>query len=103
MCSRVCRFKVISSAGIYRGWSTADTIFREQFPDETAMGDFHVDGLEVRLLTDDVALASGSFEHGFTDASIQGSFSHVLRRQAEGRWLIELEHVSRTTAVESAE
>ena len=88
--------RLLSSAGILKGWDTVNTLFREQFPDEPRMGDFTMDAVEVRLLNDDVAVASGSFEHVFEDHAIRGLFSHVLRRQKDGRWLIELEHVSRT-------
>ena len=88
--------RLLSSAGILKGWNTVNTLFREQFPDEPRMGDFTMDDLEVRMLTDNVAVASGNFEHVFADHTIRGSFSHVLRRQKDGRWLIELEHVSRT-------
>ena len=91
--------RLLSSAGIYKGWQTVDSTFRAQFPDEAAMGDFFVDGLDIRVLTNDVALASGSFRHVFDSLTIEGSFSHVLRRHDDGRWLIELEHVSRTGVV----
>ena len=90
--------RLLSSAGIVKGWDTVNTLFREQFPDEPRMGDFTMDAVEVRLLTDDVAVASGKFEHVFAEQTIQGSFSHVLRRLEDGSWLIELEHVSRTEA-----
>jgi uncharacterized protein (TIGR02246 family) len=95
--------RLLSSAGIYKGWDTVNTTFREQFPDEERMGDFTTDAVEVRLLSDDVALASGAFEHVFAKLTIRGSFSHVLRRQDDGRWLIELEHVSRTEVVDTGE
>ena len=95
--------RLLSSAGIYKGWDAVNTTFREQFPDEPRMGDFTVDGLEVRLLTDDIAFASGSFEHVFTELTVRGSFSHVLKRQEDGRWLIELEHVSRTEVIQAAD
>lgn len=86
--------RLLSSAGILKGWDTVNTLFREQFPDEPRMGDFTMDALEIRLLSDDVAVASGEFEHVFAEHTISGLFSHVLRRQKDGRWRIELEHVS---------
>ena len=67
------------------------------------MGDFTVDSLEVRLLTDDVAVASGAFEHVFAELTVRGSFSHVLKKQDDGRWLIEHEHTSRTEVIETGE
>ena len=95
--------RMLSSAGIYDGWNTVNSIFREQFPDEPRMGDFTVDSLEVRLLTDDVAVASGAFEHVFAELTVRGSFSHVLKKQDDGRWLIEHEHTSRTEVIETGE
>lgn len=95
--------RMLSSAGIYEGWNTVNSIFREHFPDEPRMGDFTVDSLEVRLLTDDVAVASGAFEHVFAELTVRGSFSHVLKKQEDGRWLIEHEHTSRTEVIETGE
>lgn len=93
--------RLLSGAGILNGWDTVNTLFREQYPDEPRMGDFTMDAVEVRLLTDDVAVASGIFEHVFAEETVRGLFSHVLRRQSDGRWLIELEHVSRSNRADS--
>lgn len=95
--------RLLSHAGIYKGWDTVNTLFREHFPDERRMGKFTIDALEIRLLTEDVALANGEFEHVFEDQTVRGSFSHVLKKQDDGGWRIEHEHVSRTEVVTTGE
>ena len=95
--------RMLSSAGIIEGWEELDAEFRKHFPDEPRMGDFKMMSLDVRMLTEDVAIASGTFEHVFAKETIRGPFSHVLKRQPDGRWRIELEHVSRTEVVRTGD
>lgn len=77
------------------GWDTVNRVFREQYPDETRMGKFTIESLAVRLLGEDTAIASGTFEHIFPHETIRGAFTHVLTRDAGGAWKIEHEHTSR--------
>ncbi len=95
--------RMLSSAGIYAGWETINELFRQQFPDEPRMGDFTIDDVAVRLLADDVAVVSGLFEHVFTEMTVRGAFSQVLRRQEDGRWLIEHEHTSRSEVIQTGD
>lgn len=77
------------------GWDAVNRMFREAWPDERRMGKFTIDEMEVRLLTDDVAVATGRFEHIFPHETIRGAFTHVLEKTADGAWEIEHEHTSR--------
>jgi ketosteroid isomerase-like protein len=95
--------RMLSTAGIIEGWEELDAEYRKHFPDELRMGDFKIISLDVRLLTEDVAIASGTFEHVFVNETIRGPFSHVLRRQPDGSWRIELEHVSRSEVVRTGD
>ena len=79
---------------ILRGLNTVSEVFRSNYPDEHNMGKFTIDTLSVRYLTDDVAVATGTFEHVFPHETIQGGFSHVLMRE-DGGWVIQHEHTSR--------
>ncbi len=77
------------------GWDAVNRMFREAWPDERRMGKFTIDAMEVRLLTDEVAVVTGSFEHIFPHETIRGAFTHVLEKTADGSWEIEHEHTSR--------
>ena len=77
------------------GWDAVDRMFRETWPDEHRMGKFTIDAMEVRLLTAEVAVATGSFEHVFPHETIRGAFTHVLEKTPDGSWEIEHEHTSR--------
>jgi uncharacterized protein (TIGR02246 family) len=77
------------------GWDTVNRVFREQYPDEKHMGKFTIDKMEVRLLTDDIAVVTGSFEHVFPDETIRGAFTHVLQKTPDDGWEIQHEHTSR--------
>lgn len=77
------------------GWNEVNRVFREQYPDEHRMGKFTIDAMEVRLLTDEVAVVTGSFEHVFPHETMRGAFTHVLEKAPDGRWLIRHEHTSR--------
>lgn len=77
------------------GWDEVNRVFREQYPDEHRMGKFTIDAMEVRLLTDDVAVVTGSFEHVFPHETMRGAFTHVLEQTPDGNWVIRHEHTSR--------
>jgi len=77
------------------GWDAVNRVFRDQYSDEHRMGKFTIDAMEVRLLTEDVAVATGSFEHVFPHETVRGAFTHVLEKTPDGSWEIEHEHTSR--------
>lgn len=81
------------------GWEAVNRVFRENWPDERRMGKFTVDKMEVRLLTDEVAIVTGAFEHVFPHETIRGAFTHVLQKTSDGHWEIQHEHTSRGETV----
>ena len=80
---------------IVEGWDALDTLFRASYPDPERMGRFTIDRLETRLVDDDAAIALGNFTHVFPHETIKGGFTHVLRRTADGDWIIVHERTSR--------
>jgi limonene-1,2-epoxide hydrolase len=78
-----------------RGWQAVSDMFTSTWTTEEAMGNFQTNHVEVRFTGTDLAIASGGFEHVFPTETIVGSFTHVLRRFDDGRWLIIHEHTSR--------
>ncbi|MGD8579261.1 MAG: DUF3225 domain-containing protein, partial [Lysobacterales bacterium] len=77
-----------------RGWQALSDLFTSSWTTEEAMGDFSASNVVVRFADPDVAIASGNFEHVFTDHTISGDFTHVWRRFGED-WQIVHEHTSR--------
>ena len=78
-----------------RGWQAVSDLFTSSWTSEEAMGNFKTGEVAVRFTGTDLAIASGGFEHQFPTEKIVGSFTHVLRRFDDGRWLIIHEHTSR--------
>lgn len=91
--------RLVFGGGSLKGWDSVNSVFREEYPDEDRMGKFTIDALEVRLLSPEVAIANGTFEHVFPHQTVRGAFSHVLQKHGDGRWVIEHEHVSRGEVV----
>jgi len=80
---------------VVKGWEALDTLFRASYPDPIAMGRFTLDHVDVRMLTDETAIAYGNFTHVFPHETVKGGFSHVLTRNDQGQWIIQHERTSR--------
>lgn len=80
---------------VVEGWDALNTLFRKSYPDPERMGRFTIDRLEVEMMTDDVAVATGNFTHVFPHETIKGGYSHVLTRDEKGTWIIRHERTSR--------
>jgi len=88
-------FSLLFGDQAVRGWQAVSNMFQSAWTTEEAMGNFQTHDVEVRFTGTDLAIASGGFEHVFPTETIVGSFTHVLRRFDDGRWLIIHEHTSR--------
>ena len=80
---------------VVKGWEALDTLFRASYPDPIAMGRFTLERVDVRMLSDDIAVAYGNFTHLFPHETVKGGFSHVLKRNDQGQWIIQHERTSR--------
>lgn len=96
------QLRLVFGNTILEGMNSVSEVFRRNYPDEHNMGKFTIDSLSVRYLSDDVAVATGTFEHVFPHETIQGGFSHVLMRE-EGGWVIQHEHTSRGKTISHTE
>lgn len=83
-----------------RGWNAMAEMFRGAWSTEEAMGDFTARDVAVRQIGPDTVIASGQFTHVFPAETIDGSFTHVWKQQADGQWLIAHEHTSRGSVQE---
>jgi len=78
-----------------RGWQALSDLFTGAWTTKEEMGDFRTHEVAIRFPTPGMAIASGGFEHEFTQEKIVGAFTHVWRRSDDGGWLIVHEHTSR--------
>ena len=85
---------MFGSTGV-RGWQAVSDMFTGNWTTEEAMGDFMVADVAVRFTGNDMAIASGRFEHQFPTEKIIGAFTHVFHRFEGEGWLIIHEHTSR--------
>jgi limonene-1,2-epoxide hydrolase len=84
---------------ITSGWQPIRDMFGGIWSTPEAMGQFTTKDLAVRFLGDDLAVATGIYQHQFPDEYVEGAFSLFFRKQGND-WKITHEHTSRgrTTA-----
>lgn len=80
---------------IVAGFAELEQLFTTTWTTEEAMGDFDTDGVVVRLIGPDLAIAKGQFEHQFPAEKVVGVFSHTWQKTDAG-WKIIHEHTSRS-------
>ncbi|MFT4874939.1 YybH family protein [Congregibacter sp.] len=86
---------------VVQGWDKLNLLFRASYPDEARMGKFSIDSIAVTVLEDAAAVAYGNFTHVFEEETIIGGYTHVLKRAADGRWIIQHERTSRGEVIGS--
>lgn len=75
------------------GWQTVLDRYRKRYPDRNAMGKLTFSDLDVRVLSEDAALAFGRWTLDRAEDRPTGLFTLVLRRLPEG-WRIVHDHTS---------
>ncbi len=81
-----------------RGWNAMAEMFRGAWSTDEAMGDFTARDVVIRQIGPDTVISSGQFTHVFPAETVDGSFTHVWKHQADGQWRIAHEHTSRGSA-----
>lgn len=89
------QLRLVFGNTVVKGMDAVSKLFRANYHDEHTMGKFTVESLSVRHVSDDVAIATGTFQHVFPHETVDGGFSHVLHREESGKWVIQHEHTSR--------
>lgn len=85
--------KFVSGVNVTRGWNATMKRYRERYGGGEGLGQLGFEKLEVRLVTDDVAIVTGRFNHAQNGKTSGGLFSLVMRRDA-GAWRIVHDHTS---------
>ncbi len=84
--------KFVSGAEITKGWSSTSKRYRELYSDGNGLGQLGLEEMDVELVTDDVAVVTGRFDHSKVgEASTSGIFSLVMKRDS-GVWRIVHDH-----------
>ncbi|MFZ9872479.1 MAG: YybH family protein [Steroidobacteraceae bacterium] len=88
---------LVFSDRITVGWQSIRNMFENLWPTQEAMGVFEARDVKVRFLSDDLAVATGIYQHQFPQEYVVGAFSLVFERH-EADWKIVHEHTSRGPA-----
>ncbi len=83
--------RFVSGGNITKGWSATMKRYRERYADETGLGHLGFDKMDVKLVTEDVAVVTGRFNHTKGGDASSGVFSLVMR-QTNGVWRIVHDH-----------
>lgn len=85
--------RYVSGGAVVKGWSALMKRYRDEYQGADGFGQLSLDKLEVRLVTDDVAVVTGQFNVEQSGEVSSGLFSLVMRR-ADGVWRIIHDHTS---------
>lgn len=83
--------KFVSGGEITKGWSATMKRYRDRYAGGDGLGRLAFGEVDVELVTDDVAIVTGRFNHVKNDAPTSGVFSLVMRRD-RGAWRIVHDH-----------
>jgi ketosteroid isomerase-like protein len=85
--------KFVSGGNITKGWDATLKRYRERYAGGSGLGQLGFEKLEVKLMTDDVAVVTGRFNLLNNGVNSSGLFSLVMRRD-NGAWRIVHDHTS---------
>lgn len=83
--------KFVSGTQIHRGWTPTLRRYRDRYADESGLGRLGFSNTDVRLITEDVAVVTGRYQHQKGEAASSGVFSLVMKR-INGAWRIVHDH-----------
>lgn len=76
------------------GWQPIKDMFGSVWSTQKAMGQFKTKDVTVRFLSDDLAVATGIYQHQFPSEYVEGAFSLFFRKQGNYRTITH-EHTAR--------
>ena len=85
--------KFVSGNDISRGWSATMKHYRERYASDGDLGHLGFEKIEVTMVTDDVSVVTGRFNHAKDGQTSTGVFSLVMRRD-NGAWRIVHDHTN---------
>lgn len=85
--------KFVSGTAITKGWSPTMKRYRERYADEAGLGQLFFEKTDVEMVTDDVAVVTGRFNHVKDEEASSGVFTLVMKRVG-GVWRIVHDHTA---------
>ena len=85
--------KFVSGTSITKGWSSTMKRYRDRYAGETGLGRLSFEKTEVEMVTDDVAVVTGRFNHVKGEDASSGVFTLVMK-QMNGVWRIVHDHTA---------
>ncbi len=89
--------KFVSGTAVTRGWSSTMKRYRERYADEGGLGQLSFEKADVNMITDDVAVVTGRFNHVKNEDASSGVFTLVMKRIG-GVWRIVHDHTANDPA-----
>lgn len=83
--------RFVSGTNVTKGWQQTLKRYRERYGQGTSLGRLSFDGLDVQMVTDDVAVVVGRFNLASGAAAETGAFTLVMKR-FDGLWRIVHDH-----------
>ncbi|MEX6632070.1 YybH family protein [Hyphococcus lacteus] len=85
--------KFVSGTSITRGWSSTMKRYRDTYGGGASLGQLNFEKLDIKMITDDVAVTTGRFNLVRDAGPSSGTFTIVLRRD-NGAWRIVHDHTA---------
>ncbi|MEM8770576.1 MAG: nuclear transport factor 2 family protein [Pseudomonadota bacterium] len=87
------KLKFVSGTEISKGWSATMKRYRNRYADASGLGQLGFEKMDVQMVTDDVAVVTGRFNHVKNEDASSGVFTLVMR-QTNGVWRIVHDHTA---------
>ncbi len=85
--------KFVSGTSITKGWSSTMKRYRDRYADESGLGRLSFEKTDVEMITDDVAVVTGRYNHVKNAEASSGAFTLVMKRIG-GVWRIVHDHTA---------
>lgn len=83
--------RFVSGTNVTKGWQQTLKRYRERYGQSSSLGRLSFDGLDIQVVTDDVAVIVGRFNLASGAATETGAFTLVMKR-FDGLWRIVHDH-----------
>ena len=83
--------KFVSGTSITKGWASTMKRYRERYADDSGLGQLSFEKTDVEMITDDVAVVTGRYNHVKNEEASSGAYTLVMKRIG-GVWRIVHDH-----------
>ena len=85
--------KFVSGTAVTKGWAATMKRYRERYSDGSGLGQLSFERTDVEMISDDVAIVTGRFNHVKNEEASSGAFTLVMKRMG-GVWRIVHDHTA---------